>query len=1069
MSSSITKLPDNTPRIAAISISSSLDKDTCLIGAYLPCKGKTDCESEFDDNIEQIGEICQKYYPTHNLIICADFNTDLQDSSPRTKKVWSTLANFDLSLHNCPTAPTFFHYNDSCDSQIDYIISSSSLQQTTTIMSKDPANTPTHVPVKSYFKDFDLIKSRPPPISSSTHRPKPKWDSIDIPAYKLNIINYLHPQPLNTPLDIDNLLDHISKVLSSSVPNTSNPNRNLKRKTRYSHGTISALIRSRNAHKQWTNAGCPDPNHILSYERRSAKRILRQSMRADRAKKRHALYNDIMSSNANHDKLFYKIIATQRSTAPKSNMSLNINGNIITDDTEILNAWADHFETLSQPLVNSEFDSHYMYRVVQDIRIIDSLSQTPKSPPFQTNDIIHAIKQLNNNRAIDPHGLMAEHLKHAPPPIIPLLTELFNHIIITNHVPASLTCGDLITIPKKGKDHLNPSNYRGITITPVLCKVLEHLLMSKVRSQLNNSQHNLQFGFTKNLSPSLAALICTEVLSHNKDNKTDTFTSTLDVQKAFDCVWHDSLLRKLFITTKGDQTFKMFNLLITNSSIRVRSNAGLSREIKLSQGVGQGRIPSSDLYKLHLNNLIQMLESSGLGSHIGPFYCGAPTCADDILLLANSCSDLQGQLSLVLIYSLQERYIFNPSKTTISIYPGSRKRSDDNNPLPTWQLGKSNIIPTETFTHLGVTRSSTSLSPHSLITDRIKLARRTAYSLLGVGLHGLNGLSPPIALHIYDTYVTPRLLYNLDVIILTAAQIEKMELFHRHTLRALQGLPDRVASPAIFLLIGTLPLEATIHRNILNRLGFIANQPGTLTHNIGLRQLSTKDCSSNSWFIYALKIAAKYSLPSPHLLFEGSISLPVWRSKVKAAVTEFWRTKLICNAATKSSLSAIDCQALPKVGPHYIWCVDPNTRDVARARIKCKLLTGSYTLQSNRAKFNALQVDPTCPLCRSGVEDRTHFLITCPALASAREKSMDKLLQIPPQEILTSLTQNPIALSVYILDTGSAIKNNIIPNSSALLWEFHSRNLCFYLHVMHECLLADTATSKQICKPAASA
>ena len=70
---------------------------------------------------------------------------------------------------------------------------------------------------------------------------------------------------------------------------------------------------------------------------------------------------------------------------------------------------------------------------------------------------------------------------------------------------------------------------------------------------------------------------------------------------------------------------------------------------------------------------------------------------------------------------------------------------------------------TTSFTHLGLDRFAGKLAPNELIDARLKLARRSRYALMGVGLHGVNGLSPSIAVHIYNVYILPRYTYNLYV------------------------------------------------------------------------------------------------------------------------------------------------------------------------------------------------------------------------------------------------------------------------------------------------------------------
>jgi len=68
-----------------------------------------------------------------------------------------------------------------------------------------------------------------------------------------------------------------------------------------------------------------------------------------------------------------------------------------------------------------------------------------------------------------------------------------------------------------------------------------------------------------------------------------------------------------------------------------------------------------------------------------------------------------------------------------------------------------------------------------------------------------------------------------------------------------------------------------------------------------------------------------------------------------------------------------------KIGQcHPVWkTVRPNPIDLEKTAIKARILTGTYTLQSNQAKFNQHDVDPTCLLCKEGPENRQHFILTC--------------------------------------------------------------------------------------------
>ena len=59
------------------------------------------------------------------------------------------------------------------------------------------------------------------------------------------------------------------------------------------------------------------------------------------------------------------------------------------------------------------------------------------------------------------------------------------------------------------------------------------------------------------------------------------------------------------------------------------------------QGVQQGVLLSLLFYSIFINDLLHQLECSKFGVSIVPIYCGSPTYADDMCLLAASPSDLQ--------------------------------------------------------------------------------------------------------------------------------------------------------------------------------------------------------------------------------------------------------------------------------------------------------------------------------------------------------------------------------------------------------------------------------------------
>ena len=73
---------------------------------------------------------------------------------------------------------------------------------------------------------------------------------------------------------------------------------------------------------------------------------------------------------------------------------------------------------------------------------------------------------------------------------------------------------------------------------------------------------------------------------------------------------------------------------------------------------------------------------------------------------------------------------------------------------------------------------------------------------------------------------------------------------------------------------------------------------------------------------------------------------------------------------------------------------------------KQRLMTGTYILQSNRAKFNQYSVNPTCLLCGEDPEDLEHFLLKCRALTVTRDPFMEKTICLLNDYLGTREQQN---------------------------------------------------------------
>ncbi|KAH3831757.1 hypothetical protein DPMN_105027 [Dreissena polymorpha] len=87
-----------------------------------------------------------------------------------------------------------------------------------------------------------------------------------------------------------------------------------------------------------------------------------------------------------------------------------------------------------------------------------------------------------------------------------------------------------------------------------------------------------------------------------------------------------------------------------------------------------------------------------------------------------------------------------------------------------------------------------------------------------------------------------------------------------------------------------------------------------------------------------------------------------------------------------SKLRHLNLQHVAIERPHPLLQIPSKSScDANRALVKLKLMTGTYTLQSTRSRFNKSEVDPTCRICNCAEETMLHFLLECTVLDIVRK------------------------------------------------------------------------------------
>jgi hypothetical protein len=170
----------------------------------------------------------------------------------------------------------------------------------------------------------------------------------------------------------------------------------------------------------------------------------------------------------------------------------------------------------------------------------------------------------------------------------------------------------VIPLHKKG-DRCSVSNYRPISLQPIVSKVMERLdhalLMEHLSDNVILSPH--QFGFRPQFSTGDALLSVTGDWFEALDKYFEVSTLFFDLTKAFDSIPHSVVLHKLHSVGLSNSLCSWFNSYLCNRFQQVVIDGATSHRILVTSGVPQGSVLGPVLILVAINDLTHLPFSAG--------------------------------------------------------------------------------------------------------------------------------------------------------------------------------------------------------------------------------------------------------------------------------------------------------------------------------------------------------------------------------------------------------------------------------------------------------------------------
>jgi hypothetical protein len=283
------------------------------------------------------------------------------------------------------------------------------------------------------------------------------------------------------------------------------------------------------------------------------------------------------------------------------------------------------------------------------------------------DDVLNRLQSLKENKAFGPDKLHPVMLKNSAEAFALPLTLIFRESLASSQLPIQFKSANITPLFKKG-DKAVAANYRPVSLTSVVCKILEGIILTKIENHFykNNFLSEHQHGFIKKKSCTTNLLETIDFITLNIENHTPVDVVLLDFAKAFDTVAHNRLFLKLKGYGIDGLVLKWIASFLRNRRQRVVMGEIVSNWVDVFSGVPQGSVIGPFLFVIYINDFPDTIKN------ISKLY------ADDTKILSIVNSDLcvkeiQDDLNKAFEWTQDWLLNFNINKCVVMHYGSNNK------------------------------------------------------------------------------------------------------------------------------------------------------------------------------------------------------------------------------------------------------------------------------------------------------------------------------------------------------------------------------------------------------------
>lgn len=347
-----------------------------------------------------------------------------------------------------------------------------------------------------------------------------------------------------------------------------------------------------------------------------------------------------------------------------------------THPKEISNAFAKYYEQLYKAEVQ-ESQKENINDFLKPLKMskLSNMEAAKLAEPITEAEIRETIAKLKNNRSPGTDGFSGEYYKCFVNELTPILCKVYNYTLNSGDPPKSWSEAIIAVLQKEGKDPVQCTSYRPISLLCVDYKILTSILATRIQNYIKKLIKPDQTGFiigrhgTNNIRRAL------NLQSIAARNRTPSMLLSLDAEKAFDRVDWLFLEQTLLEMGFGETLATWINTLYKNPKSKVRVNGCCSDSFNVERGVRQGDSLSPILFALSIEPLAEAIRQNaqiqGLEDEGGTIHKIALFADDILIFIKNPLLSIPALMQCLNKYSSVSGYKINENKSEAMMISGN--------------------------------------------------------------------------------------------------------------------------------------------------------------------------------------------------------------------------------------------------------------------------------------------------------------------------------------------------------------------------------------------------------------